>query len=73
MLWDVGDKNILGKLIKHQGASKSTTGINDISKALTNLAEKEILPLCIGTSNMIMQTPSFNVHCEESNISAVVD
>ena len=73
MLRDLGDRNILGKLIKRQGASKSTTEIDDISTALTNLAEKEVLPLCIGTSNMVMQTPSFNVHCEEANIGAVVD
>ena len=68
-----GTVNILGKLIKRQGASKSTTEIDDISTALPNLAEKEVLPLCIGTSNMVMQTPSFNVHCEEANIGVVVD
>ena len=47
--------------------------IDDISETLTNLAEKEVLPLCVGTSNMVMQIPSFNVNCEEVNIGAVVD
>ena len=55
-------KSIVGKIIKRQGASKSTSGIDDISNALTKLAEKEALPIFIGTSHVVMQTPSFNAN-----------
>ena len=73
MLWELGEKNVLGKSRKHQGTIKSITEIDDISKARRNLAEKEVLPLCIGTSKTVMQTLSFNVNWEEANIGAVVD
>ena len=65
MLWGAGDKNMLGKLIKRQGASKSTTEIGDISKALKNLAEKEVLPLCMlckQKSIALSEKPNCNMH-----------
>ena len=65
LLWDVVDNGVLGNMIKRQGPSKSTAEINDISHALKKLAEKEVMPLFLGTSNMVMQTPSSNVHDEK--------
>ena len=64
-LWDVADNGVLGNMIKRRGPSKSTAEINDISNALKKLAEREVMPLFLGTSNMVMQTPSFNVNCEK--------
>ena len=58
VLWDVADNGVLGNMIKRQGPSKSTAEINDISNALKKLAEREVMPLFLGTSNMVMQTPS---------------
>ena len=65
LLWDVADNGVLGNMIKRQGPSKSTAEINDISNALKKLAEREVMPLFLGTSNMAMQTPSFNINCEK--------
>ena len=72
MLWDVVNNDVLGKMIKRQGPSKSTAEINDISNALKKLAEKEVMPLFLGTSNMVMQTPSFNVNCEKAYSGEIV-
>ena len=60
-LWDVADNGVLGNMIKQRGPSKSTAEINDISNALQKLAEREVMR----SSNMVMQTPSFNVNCEK--------
>ena len=68
MLWEAADNNVLGKLVKRQGISKSKSEIDDISIALANLAEAESLPIFIGTSNMIMQTPSCNSEWENSRL-----
>ena len=38
-MWDVGDTNVLGKLIKRQGSPKSSSELDDISTALIKLAE----------------------------------
>ena len=71
--WDVGDSNALGKQIKRQGPSKSSTELDDISTALTILAEKKILPLFITTSNMLMRTPSYNLNTHDADNDAVVN
>ena len=69
ILWDVAAKIILRKIIKR--ASKSTSEIEDISKALTKFAEKKVFPIFIGTSQMVMQTSSFNNNCENVTSEAI--
>lgn len=72
-LWDVGDTNVLGKLIKRQGTSKSSSELDDISTALTKLVEKKVLLLFIATSNMVMKTPSHNVNTHDANNDAIIN
>ena len=72
-LWDVGDSYALGKQIKRQGPSKSSSELDDISTALTILAEKKIIPLFITTSNMLMRTPSYNLNTHDADNDAVVN
>ena len=57
MLWEVCGENVLGKQIQRQGASKQKSEIDDISKALKILSEKQLLPVFVGTANMIMRNP----------------
>ena len=57
LLWDTCDENIIGKLINRQGSNKSQTEIEDIEAALSKLAEKQVMPLYVATSTMVMQNP----------------
>ena len=58
-LWKiVGDA---GKLVRRQEASKSEVEIDDIAELFNNLSESSSLPMFIGTSNMIIKTPVYNV------------
>ena len=66
MLWEVSNEEDIGRLINRQGTAKQVSEIEDINRTLKTLAEKEILPLFIGTSNMLMRTP---VRSEVSNKS----
>ena len=61
-----------GKLIKRQGASKSKVEIDDIAELFKKLSESSRLPMFIGTSNMIIKTPVYNVDsdiCDNSRIA----
>lgn len=58
-LWRVAGESILGKLVKRQGNSKSTSEMNDICMALRTLAEKDAMPMFLCTSGMVAQTPIF--------------
>ena len=60
ILWDVADKTVLRKMIKRRETSKSNAEINDISNALKKFSENEVMPIFLGTSNMVMPTPLFN-------------
>ena len=71
VLWEICEEADIGRKINRQGASKTTSELNDISIALTNLAEKKILPLFIGTSSMIMQNPPSFITGEKA-ISEVI-
>ncbi len=57
MLWDTCDESIIGKLTNRQGTSKEISEINDIERAINSLVEKEVMPLFIATTNMVMRTP----------------
>ena len=65
LLWDIADNSVLGNMIKRQGPSKLNEEINDIRNALKKLAKREVMPLSLGISNMVIQTPSFNVNYEK--------
>ena len=60
LLWDACDENIIGKLINRQGGNKSQTEIDDIETALSKLAEKQVMPLYVATSTMVIQNPKAN-------------
>ena len=64
-LWEIAVESVLGKIVKRQGTSKSITEINDICVAFNKLAENETLPMFIGTGEMILLTPVFNVDSEK--------
>ena len=64
-LWKIAGESFLGKIVKHQGTFKSTTEINDICVAFNKLAENETLLVFIGTGEMILQTPVFDVDSEK--------
>ena len=57
MLWDVCDESMIGRMVKRQGQSKTTSEINDICNALSALSDNARVPLFIATSTMIMQLP----------------
>ena len=57
ILWDVAGNDIIGKIIKHQGPTKSISEINDICIALKKLAENESMLLFLGTSKVLMEIP----------------
>ena len=57
MLWDVCEESTIGKQINRQGTSKELSEINDIEKAINTLVEKEVMPLFVATTNMVMRTP----------------
>ena len=57
LLWDVCDEKVVGRNVNRQGVAKQQAEINDIEFALNALAEKQALPLFVGSSTMVMQTP----------------
>ena len=71
MLWDACDENVIGRMIRRQGPSKNNSEVDDISAALTLLAEGEVLPLFVGTSSMVMQTPSISPCSNAADIQSI--
>ena len=72
LLWRTADESIVGKLVKRQGANKGVSEINDICSALKLLSEKDSLPMFMGTSIMVAQTPVYRFSSPD-NDSSVVD
>ena len=58
-------------MVKRQGADKSQSEINDICAALKILSEKDCMPMFLSTSNMISQTPIYNLYPVEGDNSEV--
>ena len=58
VLWDISEESILGRNVARKGDSKSVSEIDDICGALKTLSEKQTLPTFIGTSTMVLQSPS---------------
>ena len=58
VLWEISNESTLGRNITRKGESKSVSEIDDICGALKILSEKQIMPTFIGTSTMILQSPS---------------
>ena len=56
-LWHVSADKIPNPLKKRQGKNKIASEVNDISTAMTQLAEKECLPMFLSTNDMIKETP----------------
>ena len=66
-LWKIAGESVIGRMVKRQGSSKSTTEIDDICSAMKILSENGSLPMFIGTSEMIIQTPIYNIDSEKSD------
>ena len=65
-LWETAkeiEDNILGRNISRKGESKSVSEVDDICSALKTLSAKQKMPVFIGTSTMVIQSP---VTVEES-------
>ena len=72
LLWRIAGDSILGKMVKRQGANKTSLECNDICYALTSLSEKDSLPMFLGTSNMVAQTPIY-IAAQSENCSSEVN
>ena len=59
ILWRVAGQDHIGKIVKRQGSSKSTSEISDICGGLNKLVEKDKLPLFVCTSGMVASTPIY--------------
>ena len=66
-LWKVSGESLLGKMIKRQGNSKIASELNDICIALRTLSEKDALPMFLGTSLMVSQTPVYQIDSRDKN------
>ena len=65
---------MLGTAVRRQGISKSKVELDDISEVFKKLSESSNLPPLIGTSNMIIKTPVYNVEsdkCDNSIIATI--
>ena len=60
-LWKIAGEAVLGKAVRRQGISKSKVELDEISEVFKKLFESSILPMFIGTSNMIIKTPVYNI------------
>lgn len=56
-LWRTLGDSVIGKKITRKGLTKVQSDVNDICAAFKLLSEKEGLPLFLGTSTMVAQTP----------------
>jgi len=71
LLWRISGEKILGKMVKRQGKSKSISEVNDICLAFKCLSEKDCVPMFIGTSVMVAQTPIFHSNSIKSDYTHV--
>ena len=56
-LWDVCDEKVVGRLVTRQGAAKSQAELNDIENTFKILAERQVMPVFVASTVMVMQTP----------------
>ena len=73
LLWRIAGDSILGKMVKRQGANKTSSECSDICYVLTSLSEKDSLPMFLGTSNMGAQTPIYIAAQSENGSSEVTN
>ena len=60
--------------MRRQGQSKQQSDINDIANALDKLAEKKRMPIFVGSSSMVLQTPKSRSNISQiQNIEETVD
>ena len=71
LLWRTADESIVDKLVKRQGANNGVSEINDICSALKLLSDKDSLPMFLGTSNMVAQTPVYRFSSPDNDSSAL--
>ena len=50
---------VLGKMVCRQGTTKTHSEVNDICAAMKVLSENDSLPMFLGTSGMVSQTPIY--------------
>ena len=50
---------VLGNMVCHQGTTKTHSEVNDICAAMKVLSENDSLPMFLGTSGMVSQTPIY--------------
>ena len=58
-------------MVKRQGANKGVSELNDICSALELLSEKDSLPMFLGTSIMVAQTPVYSFSSPDNDSSAL--
>ena len=64
-LWKIVGEPLLGKSVKRQGPSKSKAELQDICYAMKKLSEGDVLPMFLGTSNMVVKTPVYNIDSDK--------
>ena len=58
-LWRISGESVIGKISKRQGPNKTQAELNDICSALKLLSDKNNVPLFLGTSDIVAQTPIY--------------
>ena len=70
-MWSRCGEQKLGKLIRGQGSSKTKAELDDMSAAFKSLAENDMLPLFIASSETLRRTPIFNVDLTNNTNDAI--
>ena len=70
-MWSRCGEQKLGMLIRRQGSSKTKAELDDMSAAFKSLAENDMLPLFIASSETLRRTPIFNVDLTNNTNDAI--
>ena len=66
-LWRISGESVIGKISKRQGPNKTQAELNDICSALKLLSDKNNVPLFLGTSDIVAQTPIYLIPSPEND------
>ena len=70
-MWSRCGEQKLGNLMRRQGSSKTKAELDDMSAAFKSLAENDMLPLFIASSETLRRTPIFNVDLTNNTNDAI--
>ena len=68
----ISGESVIGKTSKRQGLNKTQARINDICNALKLLSDKNDVPLFLGTSDIVAQTPIYLIPSPENDSQETV-